>query len=90
MDMQTRVSRKPEPLASRVDDDLVIFSARNGMYYGTQSVGHHIWSLLEHEISVHDLCSRLQQAFEVDRDTCEQEVLAFLGQLDREGLIDTR
>ncbi|WP_444677353.1 PqqD family peptide modification chaperone [Halomonas sp. E19] len=84
------IVRSTEPLASRVDDDLVLFSAKKGMYYGTQSIGQQIWEHLETEIQLADLCDRLQASFNVERDTCEREVVAFLTQLQQEGLITVR
>lgn len=84
------IVRSKEPLASRVDDDLVLFSANKGMYYGTQSIGQQIWEHLETEIQLADLCDRLQASFDVERDTCEREVVAFLTQLQQEGLISVR
>ncbi|RDB44394.1 PqqD family protein [Halomonas sp. DQ26W] len=90
MNTQSRIVRSQEPLASRIDDDLVLFSARNGMYYGTQSIGQTIWGLLESEIQFSELCDRLQASYEVERDTCEREVEAFLLQLEQDGLINVR
>jgi hypothetical protein len=90
MNLQSQVVRKPDPLSSQVDEDLVIFSAENGMYYGTEEVGKRIWSLIETQTTVKSLCDTLMQEFEVDRETCEREVVAFLDQLNQEGLIITR
>lgn len=87
MDLANKVSREKGPLTSQVNDDLVIFSARNGMYYSTPVVGNRIWSLIEHETTVSAICEKLLEEFEVDRDTCTREVVAFLNQLKQEGLI---
>lgn len=90
MDLTTKLYRNPNSLSSTIDDDLVIFSAKNGMYYGTQIVGSRIWSLIENEMTVARICEQLMQEFEVDRDICEHEVLAFLQQLHSDGLVNTR
>ncbi|MDI5934178.1 PqqD family peptide modification chaperone [Halomonas kalidii] len=87
MDLNTKLTRDLKPLTSHIDDDLVIFSAENGMYYGTEVVGNRIWSLIEHETTISKICDQLMQEFVVERETCEREVLAFLGQLEQEGLI---
>ncbi|MFC3286336.1 lasso peptide biosynthesis PqqD family chaperone [Litchfieldella rifensis] len=87
MDLANKISRVKGPLASQVNDDLVIFSARNGMYYGLPRVGNRIWSLIEHETTVSAICEKLLEEYEVDRDTCTREVVAFLDQLKHEGLI---
>ncbi|WP_163560689.1 PqqD family peptide modification chaperone [Halomonas sp. NO4] len=87
MELCDRIRRSGEPLASRVDDELVLFSAENGMYYGTQAVGERIWSLVERECTVAELCERLMAEFDVPRVTCEREVMDFLESLHQEALI---
>lgn len=86
--LQSIVRRSPEPVSSEIDDDLVILSIERGRYYGTELVGQRIWQLLATPIRVDYLCDALVAEFTVKRATCEQEVLAFLSQLQQEGLID--
>ncbi|MBE0487443.1 MAG: PqqD family protein [Halomonas sp.] len=87
MNMQSQIQRKEDPLTSHLGDDLVIFSARNGRYYGTEEVGTFIWSFLERRATVLDVCEALQAAFDVDRPICERDVMTFLEQLEQEGLV---
>lgn len=89
MQMNTVVKRHPSLLASQVNDDVVLFSAERGMYYGTQAVGGRIWSLIQHEMSVSDICDQLLAEFTVERENCESDVLQFLEQLETEGLVTT-
>lgn len=86
----TIVKRDPSLLFSSVDDDLVLFSARQGMYYGTQAVGSRIWALIEDEVSVAEICDKLLEEFSVDRVTCEHEVVQFVEQLTEEGMVAVR
>ena len=90
MQMTTVVRRHPSLLASQVTDDVVLFSAERGMYYGTQAVGGRIWSLIQDETSVSDICERVLAEFSVERENCERDVLQFLEQLETEGLVTTR
>lgn len=87
MNLTTVVKRHPSLLASQVNDDLVLFSAERGMYYGTQAVGGRIWSLIQDEVSVSGICDQLLAEFSVERETCERDVLQFLEQLETEGLV---
>ncbi|MCE8002433.1 lasso peptide biosynthesis PqqD family chaperone [Billgrantia ethanolica] len=89
MQMNTVVKRHPSLLASQVNDDVVLFSAERGMYYGTQAVGGRIWSLIQDEMSVSDICDQLLAEFSVERENCERDVLQFLEQLETEGLVKT-
>lgn len=86
--LHNTVTRSPEPVASQVDDDLIILSIERGRYYGTELVGQRIWALLAEPIRVDNLCDALMAEFIVERATCEQEVLAFLSRLQAEGLIE--
>lgn len=86
--LHSTVTRSPEPVSSEIDDDLVILSVERGRYYGTEVVGQRIWALLAAPICVDNLCDALMAEFKVERAICEQEVLAFLSQLQAEGLIE--
>lgn len=86
----TIVKRDPSLLSSRVDDDLVLFSAEQGMYYGTQAVGRRIWALIKDEVSIDEICDKLLEEFSVDRVTCQREVVQFIEQLAEEELIAVR
>ncbi len=90
MNSNILVKRDPWLLSSSVDDDLILFSADRGMYYGTQAVGSRIWTLIADEVSVAELCDWLVEEFSVDRVTCEREVLQFVEQLAEEGMVTVR
>jgi hypothetical protein len=85
--LETRVKQGDDLLAQRLDEDIVMANIESGKYYGLTLTGRRIWELLEQPRFVGDLCSHLLSEFEVERETCEQEVLAFLHELQREGLI---
>ncbi|GGX80243.1 hypothetical protein GCM10007160_04680 [Litchfieldella qijiaojingensis] len=87
MDAHSVVVRKKDPLSSSVGDEVVILSAKKGLYYGTEAVGSRIWSLIEQPTSVVRLCNQVMKEFEVDQATCERDVLSFLEQLEGEDLI---
>ena len=86
----TVVKRDPSLLTSRVDDDLVMFSVEQGMYFGTQAVGSRIWALIEEEVSIAEICTRLLDEFSIDSVTCEHDVMQFVEQLADEGLVAVR
>lgn len=88
--LSSQVKRSTSLAASEIGDDLVILSVNRGRYYGTQIVGKRIWALLDNLIDVSDICDILTQEFEVDRPTCEREVIAFLEQLSQEDLIEVK
>lgn len=90
MNSNALVKRDSSLLFTRVDDDLILFSAERGMYYGTQVVGSRIWALIEDEVSIAEICDKLLEEFSVDRVACEREVLQFVEQLAEEGMVAVR
>ena len=87
LDLNTVVVRQQDLVFSEIDNDLVIMSIANSKYYGAESVGRRIWTLIEHPIKVADVCAVLVDEFEVDNAVCERDALAFLGQLMDEKLL---
>ena len=86
----TLVRRDERVLHARVEDGLAMMSIERGFYFGVNAVGRRIWEWLAEERSVGQLCDRLQAEFEVDRATCEREVLGFIEDLARERLVQVR
>jgi hypothetical protein len=70
-----------------VDGRAVVMSVDNGKYYNMDDIGTRIWTLIEAPISVSALCEQLLQQFEVDRPTCESDVVNLLESLRKNDLI---
>lgn len=87
MNTTTRVKRDPSLLATRMGDELVLFNAQQGIYYGSQEVGARIWELIQDEVSVASVCDQIMIEYSIDPETCERDVLEFLQQLEAEGLV---
>ena len=79
--------RQEEILASVMEDEVVMMNLQTDSYYGTNAVGTRIWELLEQPLTVAELCQRLQEEFEVDDETCQQDVLPFLEKIIDEKLV---
>ncbi len=74
-------------LASDIDDEKVMMSIEKGRYYGLDPVGSRVWEMIETPIRISDLIGMLLQKYDVNRETCERDVLAFLGELHESGLV---
>jgi Coenzyme PQQ synthesis protein D (PqqD) len=81
------VHRDPDVIAAEADRDLVMVSIANGLYYGVSDVAREIWEAIERPKKVSDLVDDLAGTFNIDRTTCEQEILSFLEDLRAEGLL---
>lgn len=85
--LETTVVRASDVLASPVDNELVMMDIERGMYYALNGVGSDIWERLAQPVRVTDLCAQLVQQYDVDRATCEADVLAVLNEMAGNGLL---
>ena len=87
IDIQTRVVQVKDVLSSAIDDDLVLMSIESDKYYGFDAISRRIWELVSEPSALTDVCEQLLTEYNVDRDTCQDEVLAFVQQLLDENLV---
>ncbi|GAB2768506.1 hypothetical protein GCM10027275_08880 [Rhabdobacter roseus] len=78
-----------QQIASTVAGEVVILNHEKGVYYGLDEVGAAVWDALEAEPqTVAELCNLIMQEYEVDTDTCQQDIEALLQDLLKEGLLE--
>jgi len=70
------------------DDEIVMMNVEKGMYYGMDDIESYIWELMEHPLSISQLCDALTERYHVTREVCYKDILEFLHELHEEGLID--
>lgn len=81
------ISKNPQIISSKMDDEVVMMSVEKGNYYGLNRVGSEIWEKLTKPLTVSHLCDKLMQEFDVEKEQCEREVITYLEKLVSEGLI---
>jgi hypothetical protein len=74
-------------VASDIDDEKVMMSVEKGQYYNLDPVGSRVWELIDKPVNVADLIDALLLKYDVDRETCERDVLAFLEKLREDGIL---
>lgn len=87
IDLNTTVMQTMDLVASELDGETVVMNLARAAYYGLDATAQRIWTLIAQPCSVADLCDTLVSEYAVERKTCEQEVCAFLSELNKEGLI---
>ena len=80
--------RKAELLESDVNDEVVALDVNKGQCYGLNAVGSRVWRLLDTPKSLKDICSTLQDEYEVEPSVCHEEVSRLLSDLQSEGLVE--
>ena len=75
-------------IAAESDGEMIVLDAERGDFLQLNKTAARIWALLEEPLSLGDLCARLADQFAVDAAACREDVLAFVGDLSRRGLVE--
>ncbi len=81
------VKRNSELVEQAVEGGIVALQIENGRCYGFNETAALIWTLIDEEKSVDQLCAILETEFETDVETCRTSVEKTIDLLDSEGLI---
>ncbi|MBT3878989.1 MAG: lasso peptide biosynthesis PqqD family chaperone [Candidatus Scalindua sp.] len=87
IDLNSVVAQSEDQVSTELDGETVLMSIEQGNYYGMDKVLSRIWALIEKPIPVSTLCDRLIDEYNVERETCEQDVLNVLNDLTKENLL---
>ncbi|MCC5879139.1 MAG: PqqD family protein [Idiomarina sp.] len=88
--LSNTVQRHPELVFAHMGEEVVMMSEDQSDYLGLNGVASKIWAHIEAPVGVHDLCTQLQSEFEVSQAQCEQDVLAFLADMQSRNLVQVR
>ena len=84
---QSIVCRTDKILFADIDEEVVMMDLEQGTYFGMDEIGSQIWNLIAEPIRVADLCSTLQETYEVSPEDCLRDAVEFLDQLNEQGLL---
>ena len=71
---------------AEIDDEAVLLNVETGVYFGLDSVGTRIWTLLGREMDQEEICRELLEEYEVDPEQLRDDIAAFLEVLVAKGL----
>ena len=75
---------------NQIEDELVALNLETSFYYGVDGIGTQIWRLLiDEKMTIAGACRKLQEEYDVDAETCQREVRAFVEQLVNAKLLET-
>jgi len=89
LSLASKVVREPDVVEAEIDHEVVAINIETGNCYGLNPVGSRIWNLIAAPVSIGDVCAALISEYQVQKGTCEQQVLSLLEELRAEGLIST-
>jgi len=84
------ISRSENQVSADINGETVMMSVEHGSYFGLDTIGSRIWSLIENPISVANIIDILIAEYEVTRNACTVDVIRFLSDLYGKGLIQRR
>ena len=87
---QSVVVATKDQVSCDLAEEAVVLSLNNSTYYGLNSLGARIWSLIQEPRSVSEIRSIILEEYDVDPDRCEKELLDLLRKLAAQGLIEIR
>lgn len=82
------ISVTREAVHCDLEDEVVILGLKDGVYYGLNPVGSFIWKLIQNPVSVKEIKEALLKEYDVDEETCENDLQELLGDLLDKGLIE--
>ena len=82
------VQRRSGLIQAEVDDELVALHIDQGACYGFNPTATRIWSMIETPRRSTELRDELLRDYDVQPAACEQQLMALLGQLEQDGLVE--
>jgi len=78
-----------QQIASNVGGEIVILNHDKGEYYGLDEVGALVWNSLEEQPQTLDsLCSAVLEDYDIDKQTCLEDIELLLKDLISEKLVE--
>lgn len=85
--LDTAVAQAEGLPSTYIGDEIAFMSIKNSKYYGLDSVGTRIWALIEQPKHIGEVVDELLKEYNVERTTCEDNVLELMEKLLEEELI---
>ena len=78
-------------VSSTIEGEAVILHLANGVYYGLNPTGAHVWDFIQDEPrTVADICDAVRAEYDVEDDRCKRDVVRLLSELIEAGLVEVR
>lgn len=76
-----------DQLSADLLQEAAILNLKDGIYYGLNPVGAHIWKLIQEPKAVSEIRDSLLRQYEVDAHSCELDLLVLLQDMANNELI---
>jgi Coenzyme PQQ synthesis protein D (PqqD) len=90
LSVNSSVVAAKDQVSSDLGEEIAILDLKSGTYYGLDTVGARIWSLIQEPRFVEEIRDVLVSEYEVEPALCERDLIALLQRLAGEGLVEVR
>jgi len=88
--LNTTISRSDTILASDLGEEFVMMNINSGTYFNLVEVGARVWGMMEKEVTISDIRDKLVSEYDIDPETCANEVIAFAEEMQSLGLANLK
>jgi hypothetical protein len=81
------VQRAKDILFNRIDDELLAIDAKAGYCYSLNESASRAWELISSPTRIETVCRRLIEEFDIDKDSCERDIIDLFERLNEAGLL---
>jgi len=85
---QSRIAVSPGQVSCDLAGEVAILNLKDSVYYGLDSVGASVWSLIQQPKTFAEIRDALLGIYEVDSAQLESDLQVLLGELSERGLIE--
>src|SRR6185437_5211830 len=88
IELNSVVVAAADQVSCDLEGEAAVLNLKTGVYYGLDDIGASVWRMLNEPRRVDELVDALLGEYEVDRDECQHDVIALLGELAVRGLVE--
>ena len=90
LNLNSTVSIAQDVVSCDLVDEAAILNMKDGVYYGLNPVGARIWNLIQNPLKVKEILEALVDEYDVDKETCQTDLMELLKQLLEKELIEIK
>ena len=90
LSLTTTIKITKEAVHCSVEEEVVILSLNNGVYYGLNPVGAFIWNLIQKPKTLEEVRNAIIKEYDVDEEECMEDLNELIGELLKKNLIEAK
>lgn len=88
--LESTVVRSADQVSTDLGGEVVILGLQSEEYFSLEGVGARIWEMIQEPRTVQEILDAILNNYAVEPERCERDLLAVLGELADEGLIEIK